>query len=161
MKKHRKKYEKPKKPYDKIRIERERELLSKYGLRRKREIWRAEAILRNLRRRARDILARKDPEKERELLEKVVKMGLLEDNPTLEDVLGLTVENILERRLQTLVYRLGLARTPKQARQFIVHGHVELDGRRVVWPGMLVPAGAESKLRLRLDREKVFGGEAK
>ncbi|NOZ81581.1 MAG: 30S ribosomal protein S4 [Candidatus Micrarchaeota archaeon] len=146
MRRLRRKYETPKKPYDKARIEKEKELLEKYGLRRKREIWRAESILRRIRRRAREILAHRDEAKEKELVEKVVKMGLLSGEPAVEDILGLTVEDILERRLQTLVYRKGLARTPKQARQFIVHGHIAVDGRKAVWPGMLVPKDMEEKI---------------
>ncbi len=147
MKRQKKKYERPKKPWDKARIEEEKKLLEKYGLRRKREIWRAESILRNYRRIARELAAKRDKEKEKILIDKLFKMGILKKkDATLDDVLALTVEDILERRLQTLVHKKGLAKTLKQARQFIVHGHIALDGRRVRWPSMLVPLGHEDKI---------------
>ncbi len=147
MRRLKKKYKRPKKPWDKERILYEKELMKKYGLRRKREIWRAQEILRKFRRRARRLSAEKDKEKEKILLDKLYRMGLLEKDATLDDVLGLTVEDILERRLQTLVFKKGLARTIKQARQFIVHGHIEYDGRRTVYPSLLVPRGKEETIK--------------
>jgi small subunit ribosomal protein S4 len=147
MKRQKKKYERPKKPWDKARIEEEKKLLEKYGLRRKREIWRAESILRNYRRIARELAARRDKEREKILIDKLFKMGILKKKEaTLDDVLALTVEDILERRLQTIVHKKGLAKTLKQARQFIVHGHIAVDGRRVRWPSMLVPVSEEDKI---------------
>jgi small subunit ribosomal protein S4 len=146
MKKQRKKYERPLKPYDKGRIESEKKLLLNYGLRRKKEIWRAESITRNFRRQARDLAAKKDKDQEKILLNKLVKLGLLEKSATLDDVLTLTVENILERRLQTLVYKRGLANTLRQSRQRIVHGHVALNKRRVTWPSTLVEKENEEKI---------------
>lgn len=146
MRKLKKKYKRPKRPWDKERIEEEKELMKKYGLRRKREIWRAKEILRKFRRLARRLIAEKDKEKERILLDKLYRMGLLEKDATLDDVLSLTVEDILERRLQTLVFKLGLAKTPKQARQFIVHGHIAFEGRRTVYPSLLVPRGKEKEI---------------
>jgi len=146
MRKLKKKYKRPKRPWDKARIEEEKKLMEKYGLRRKREIWRAKEILRKFRRRARRLAAERDKEKEKILLDKLYRMGLLEKDATLDDVLSLTVEDILDRRLQTLVYKLGLARTPKQARQFIVHGHIAFEGRRTVYPSLLVPRGKEKEI---------------
>jgi len=146
MRKLKSKYRRPKRPWDKARIEEEKKLMEKYGLRRKREIWRAKEILRKFRRRARDLNAEKDKEKERVLIEKLYKLGLVEKDATLDDVLSLTVEDILERRLQTLVYKLGLAKTPKQARQFIVHGHIAFAGKRTVYPSFLVPRGKEKEI---------------
>ena len=151
MRRLKKKYETPKKPWDKARIEEEKKLMKKYGLRRKREIWRAEAILRKYRRMARDLNATKNEEKTKQLIEKLYKLGILKSkDATLDDVLGLTVEDILERRLQTIVYRKGFANTPKQARQFIVHGHVFIKGRRVVFPSYLVPRDEEDKIEVKI-----------
>ena len=146
MKRLKKKFKRPKRPWDKERIEEEKKLMKEYGLRRKREIWRAREILRKFRRMARRLAAEKDKEKERVLLDKLYRMGLLKKDATLDDVLSLTIEDILERRLQTIVFRKGLAKTPKQARQFIVHGHISFNGRRTVYPGMLVPRGMEDKV---------------
>jgi len=148
MKRSRKKYETPRRPWDKERIEREKELMKKYGLRRKREIWRAEAILRKYRRMARDLIAKKDKEREKVLIQKLERMGILNGNATLDDVLSLTVEDILERRLQTQVFKKGLANTIKQARQLIVHGHIFINGRKIVYPSYLVSKEEEDKIQL-------------
>ena len=156
MKKSRKKFEKPLRPWDKTRIEEERKISQDYGLRRKKEIWRIESILRNYRRIARQLAASGNKEKEKILLEKVFKMGLINKGDGLDDVLALTTEKLLERRLQTMVFKKGLASTPKQARQFIVHGHVAVDGRKVRWPSMLVPLADENKITL-YDKSKIKG----
>lgn len=154
-KKHRKKYVTTKKPWDKVRLEREAQLVVKYGLRNKRELWRFENILRKYRRVARDLLSKVNmPGKEGEVarvkantvIKKLVRWGVLGDEATLDDILNLTVENFLERRLQTIVHRLGLAKTIKQARQFITHGHIAVDGRRVTSPSYIVKKDEESKI---------------
>ena len=154
MRRSRKKYETPRRPWDKARIEEEKKLMRLYGLRRKREIWRAEAIVRKYRRIARALIAKKDKKIERMLLDKLSKLGILEAQ-SIDDVLGMTVENILERRLQTVVWRKGLANTPKQARQLIVHGHIAINGRKVTWPSYIVPKDEEDKIELLLPREKL------
>ncbi len=146
MKRQKKKFERPKRPWDKTRIEEEKKLIQNYGLRRKKEIWRAESILRNYRRLARDLAAKRDKEKEKILLDKLFRMGLVKKDADLDDVLALTVENILDRRLQTLVFKKGLAQTVKQARQHIVHGHIAFYGRKTRWPSTLVPLGGEGKI---------------
>ncbi len=140
------KYSRPKKRWDKARIEEEKKLMEKYGLRRKRELWRAQAILRNFRRRARDLLANPDENAKKTLIAKLYRLGLVEKDASLEDVLKLSVEDILERRLQTVVYRKGLANTIKQARQFIVHGHIAVNGRRMPFPSALVRREWEDKI---------------
>ena len=154
-KRHRKKYVTPTHPWDKARLEWEAQLVIKYGLRNKRELWRFQHILRKYRRVARDLLGKINlPGREGELarakaqavIKKLIKMGVLKENATLDDILNLTVEDFLERRLQTLVYRLGLARTIKQARQLIVHGHIAIDGRRVTVPSYIVDKDEESKI---------------
>jgi small subunit ribosomal protein S4 len=146
VKRQRKKYERPRKPWDKERILKEKELLKTFGLRRKKEIWIAEALLRKYRRMARELAARKDEEKEKVLIKKLIKMGLLQEGAGLDDVLSLTPENILERRLQTVVFKKELASTPKQARQFIVHGKVVLNNRKMTYPSYLVTKEEEDKI---------------
>lgn len=150
-----KQYEKPLRPWDRVRIENEKNLKQAYGLRRKKEIWKAESILRNYRKLARNLAAKRDKEKEKILVDKLVKIGLLNPDASLDNVLGLTVEKILERRLQTLVLRKGIASTAMQSRQMIVHGHISVDGRRVRWPGMIVSASEEGKISLSKPGEKV------
>lgn len=158
MKRWKKKYERPLKPYDKQRIEREKLLLKNYGLRRKHEIWRAESILRNFRRLARQLAAKRDKKQEEVLLTKVHTLGLVTKDATLDNVLALTTENVLDRRLQTLIFKKGLAHTLKQARQFIVHGHVAIDGRRARFPSILLNVEEEKKIKF-YERSKIFKGE--
>ncbi|MEM0473596.1 MAG: 30S ribosomal protein S4 [Candidatus Aenigmatarchaeota archaeon] len=146
MRKIKKTYSKPRKPWDRARIEEERKLMKNYGLRRKREIWRAASYLRNFRQRARDLAAKRNEEEQKKLLEKLYRLGVLEKNSSLNDVLGLTVENILERRLQTIVYKKGLANTLRQARQLIVHGHIQIDGKSTKFPSFLVTRDVEDKI---------------
>ena len=147
MRKIKKKLKKPLRPWDKDRIQEEKKLLQKYGLRRKREIWKAESILRNYRRRARIIAAKNDKEGEKILLDKLYKMGIFERRDVeLDDVLDLKIDSILRRRLQTLVLENGLGNTPSQARQFIVHGHIAIDGKRTIFPSYLVPRNIEGKI---------------
>ena len=147
MRRFKKKYKRPKKPFDKERIEREKELIKKYGLKNKREIWKAETILRNFRRIARRLAAEKNEKLEKQLLNKLKRLGIMESG-NIDDVLNLTVEDILKRRLQTIVYLKGLAKTPKHARQLITHGHILISGRRVRFPSYMVPKEEENKISL-------------
>jgi len=142
----RKKYKSPLRPWNKERMDKEDELIKFYGLKKKREIWRIEEILRNFRRRARELAARKDKAEEETLLNKLYKMGLLEKGASLDDVLSLTPERLLERRLQTVVLKKGLANTAKQSRQFITHGHIAVKKRRTVYPNFLVSRGLEKDI---------------
>lgn len=109
-KRQRKKYETPPHPWIKERLDRERVLMDKYELKNKKELWKHETQLKNFRRRARRLLAArgKQAEIEREqLLSRLKRLGLLPEDAVLDDVLSLTVEDILERRLQTIVYKKG------------------------------------------------------
>jgi len=140
-KKSRKKWLPPKHPWRKEVLEEEINLMGKYGLRNKREIWKAKALARKLRHRARELLALPEEDRrkqEKALLSSLYSLGLLPSNASLDDVLGLSAENILDRRLQTIVYRKGLARSVHEARQLIVHGHIAIGGRRVTIPGYIV-----------------------
>lgn len=146
-------YTRPSHPWEGERIKGENELLKKYGLKNKRELWKAQSVLRRFRQRARQLQAlvrsaNPQAEKEKgELLARLGRLGLLPlDGATLDDVLALDVEALLSRRLQTLTFVKGLAFTPHQARQFIVHGHVSVAGRRVDVPGYLVGRGDEGTI---------------
>lgn len=143
--KNRKTYETPKHPWESERIKEEWELKKRYGLKNKREIWKAKSMLRNFRSQARYLQAKLrygDPQAEKQqkqLFGRLARLGILnEENATLDAVLSLSEEDILKRRLQTIVYLKGLARTPKQARQFIVHGHIAINGRKITIPGYMV-----------------------
>lgn len=147
MKRQAKKYIKPFRPWDKTRIEEERKLMNDYGLRRKKELWRMESIIRNYRRIARQLAANPDKEKEKMFLDKLFADGLLKKGADLDDILELNIGDILERRLQTIVMRKNISTTAKQARQFIVHGHIAVNERRVVWPSMLINRAMEDKIK--------------
>jgi small subunit ribosomal protein S4 len=148
----RRKYDTPSHPWQGTRIKEENELIKKYGLKNKRELWKAQSELRNYRRQGRNLLARlrlgdEQAQKERmSLLKKLAILGVLPEDATLDDVLALEVERMLERRLQTLVYLKGLAYTAKQARQLIVHGHTTVNDRKVTVPGYMVKKHEEPSI---------------
>lgn len=150
----RRKWSRPSRPWQADRIKAENELIAQFGLKNKKEVWRTESQLRQWRQRARDLQAEiryENPQAEKEveeLLRRLARLGLLRrQGATLDDVLALEADNLLGRRLQTLVYLRGLAHTPRQARQFIVHGHVAVGDRRVTIPGYLVKVDEEESIR--------------
>ncbi|MEE9489350.1 MAG: 30S ribosomal protein S4, partial [Thermoplasmata archaeon] len=127
----RRKYDSPSHPWQGERMKFERELVKKYGLKNKKELWRAQTLLRRFRQRSRVLQAQsrygdEQAEKEtEELLAKLGRQGMLpQEGATLDDVLALDLEAILSRRLQTMAYVKGLGHTPNHARQLIVHGHI-------------------------------------
>ena len=135
-------YNTPSHPWQKVRIEQERNLTHQYGLKSKKEIWKADTKVREMRRQARKLTAKANDEQAQKektlLLNKLSRLGMLEQGAALEDVLRMAPENILDRRLQTQVYLQGLSSTVKQARQLIVHGHISIDGAVARVPGILV-----------------------
>ena len=147
-----KSYETPNHPYQGERIADEGTLVGRYGLKNKEELWRAESELRSYRREARRLIGQSQGQGEdvadeaNRFLARLQRLDILGDADGLDDVLGLDVTDVLERRLQTVAYRKGLANTPKQARQFITHGHVAISGQRVTVPSRQVEAAEESKV---------------
>ncbi|MCK4613500.1 MAG: 30S ribosomal protein S4 [Thermoplasmata archaeon] len=148
-----KKVETPSHPWQGERIIEENEILRKYGLKNKREIWKVKTLLKGIRGQARFLQGKpaddSQAQKEKaQLFQRLRRLGILhaEGEPRLDDILGLAIEPILARRLQTIVYMKGLANTPKQARQFIVHGHISIGGKKVTIPSYLVRAGEESMM---------------
>jgi len=133
-------YETPNHPFQGGRIAEERDLLGRYGLKNKEELWRAQSELRSYRREARSLLAQFSGEggEAQPFLDRLRRYGILGADDGLGAVLALEVTDVLERRLQTLVYRQGFAHTPKQARQFITHGHIRVDDHRVRVPSYTV-----------------------
>ncbi|SDF68521.1 30S ribosomal protein S4 [Halorientalis regularis] len=135
-------YETPNHPFQGERIADEHDLVARYGLKNKEELWRAQSELRSYRREARQLLGATQGDAEaaesQEFLARLKKLGILNEEDSLDAILSLDVTDVLERRLQTVVYRKGLANTAKQARQFIVHGHVTVDGSRVTEPSRKV-----------------------
>lgn len=150
-KKSRKKYDTPPHPWQEDRILAENELLKKYGLVNKKELWKAESKLRKFRRQARLLLAKgvgniqADREKD-QLINNLTKFGILPTGADINEILALNVEAILQRRLQTIAYMKGLSNSLKQSRQFIVHGHVAVDDRKVTIPGFLIKKSEEENI---------------
>ncbi|MBI5223789.1 30S ribosomal protein S4 [Candidatus Micrarchaeota archaeon] len=137
-------YERPKKLWDEDRLNEEKELKKNYGLKNMRELWRGVAELKKYRREARRLLSVTEEERRedtKKLLKKMSRLSLLKEGSVLDDVLSLDVKTVLERRLQTVVLRMGLARTIIQARQLITHGYISVDGAAVTRPGYLVRVG--------------------
>ncbi len=140
----------PRNPWRSDQLSQELFLLGTYGLRNKKELWRAQSKLSNFRKQARQLLAASTDVRGREepkLLNHLNRLGLIQGmQGTLDDVLSLTIENLLERRLQTLVWKRGLAGSPYQARQLISHGHIALNQRRVTVPSYIVSPSEEGSL---------------
>jgi len=150
IRKLRKKIITPGHPYDKNRIERELPLVGEYGLRNKRELWKARTVLSTARQQARELLAL-DPDvrekRERELLSRLSRLGVLPHGSDLDSVLALDVRDILNRRLQTIVYKKGLAATPYQSRQFIVHRHIAINGVVATSPSRIITIQEEETIQ--------------
>ncbi len=147
----RRKYEMPRYPWSKPQLDAELRLLGEYGLRNKHELRRHHASLSKYRALARELLAMPTQERlkiEKELLSKLQSYSFVPEGSNIDNVLGLTVESILDRRLQSIVFRKGLARTPQQARQLITHGHIAVKGRKVTSPGFLVKQVEERDISL-------------
>ncbi|MBW2986440.1 30S ribosomal protein S4 [Candidatus Woesearchaeota archaeon] len=145
----RRKYSGPGHPWQKARIEEEKALKKEYGLKNKSEIWKQDSKLKNFANQAKRLvtLTGAQAEKERkQLLERLVRLGLVSPGATTEEVLSLSIKDILERRLQTMVYRKGLARSQTQARQYISHGHITIAGKKMKTPSYLVTKEDESQL---------------
>ncbi len=152
-KKSRRRWQGPRHPWKKENLTSELNLVGSYGLRNKRELWLANSILRSYRNQAGAILALPDEAravKEKEIVKKLSNLGLLAEDAILDSILDLSVEDIVGRRLQSVVFKNGMARTPHQARQLIVHGHICIGGRRVTAPGYLVSRSEESSMTCAL-----------
>jgi small subunit ribosomal protein S4 len=142
----RKKFRRPKKPWNIELIEERKALMSEYGLRRAKEIYVARELLRGYRERAKRLIAAANEAEKKALIGKLAKYGMLKADAGLDDVLALDVKNVLERRLQTVVFKKGMATSPRHARQLIVHGRVSVSGRRTVFPSYLVMSDEEAQI---------------
>jgi small subunit ribosomal protein S4 len=148
-KKQRKKFETPRFRWRKDILEEELKLLGQFGLRNKHELWRHKTMLSKTRGIARSLIGKTPEERgkmENELLARLKKIGILDETAVLDNVLDLSIENMLERRLQTIVLRKGLTRTIFQARQLITHGHINVGNRRVTVPGYIVSKEEEKEV---------------
>lgn len=148
-KKSKKKYATPHHPWERDRIEAERVIRRDYGVKNKKEIWKMNAVLSTFKDRTKKAAAltgQKAEVEKKQILEKLQALNLIRAGQELDAVLGLTLKDIFERRLQTFVYRKGLARSVKQARQFIIHGHIKIADHKMTVPSYLVKAQEEGAI---------------
>ena len=151
--KQKKKYSKPSHPWQKERIIEEKRLLREYGLKNKKEIWKAQSLTKKATGQAKHITANKlskQAQKEKEqFLTKLKKYDLIKNDAKIDDVLDLKTEDFLNKRLQTIIFKGGLARSVKQARQFIIHGHIFVNNRKVTVPSFLVTKDMIKKISFK------------
>ena len=148
-KKQRRKYTSPRSAWSAEQLANEIRLLGEYGLRNKKEIWRHRSMLSKYRALSRGLLGKTEDQRknmENQILKKLYSIGVIQENSTLDDILDLKIEDILERRLQTIVYRRGLAKTISQSRQFIIHGHISVGDRRITVPSYVVGRNDEDTI---------------
>jgi len=150
-KKPKKTYSRPKNPWRSEQLAQELYLVGTYGLRNKRELWKTQGELSNVRKQARHLLAASAEVRAKDgktLLDSLSRRGLVAEGVALDDVLNLSVEDFLGRRLQTLIYKKGAAVSPLQARQLVVHGHVKIGSRYIDIPGYQVTAEEENTIQM-------------
>jgi len=138
-------YIRPKHAFELHRIKEEDAIVSKYGLKNKEEIWKAQAKLKLVRIAAKKMIYASEDE-QKEFVVKLKKLGYSVENPV--EALSLTEEDLLKRRLQTILFKKKIATTPKGARQMIVHKHVEIGGQIINIPSYHVDIEDEKKIKL-------------
>ncbi|MDG6928837.1 MAG: 30S ribosomal protein S4 [Nitrososphaerota archaeon] len=151
-KKPKNKYSTPRHPWSAGELSTELFLLGTYGLRNKRELWGAQTELSRVRKQARALLAATPEVRERMgafLIKRLYRLGLTSEGASLDDILSLKVEDLLERRLQSLIWRKGIAKSPYEARQLISHKRVLVGERLVSKPSYLVGRDEEERLSMK------------
>jgi len=144
-------WQKPKRPLNYDLIMDELKTLGTFGLKTKRELWKTQTELSRVRLQARSLLALRQDERERKepiLMQSLSKIGLVNEDSTLDDVLNLQVTDLLSRRLQTIAQKKLYFKTPYQARQAIVHGHIMIGDSVVTIPSYVVKTEEEAKIHL-------------
>jgi len=161
---HSKVFRKPKRPFEKERLDAEMKIIGDYGLKNKREVWRVQFALAKIRTAARHLLTLDEKDEERifqgeALLRRMMRMGLLsESEKKLDYVLGLTTAKIMERRLQTKVFKLGLAKSIHHARTLIRQRHIRVGRQMCNVPSFLVRVDSEKHIDHSFTSPFVLGG---
>ena len=133
--------------WNKERIDREHGIKERYGLKNLRELWKATTEISRIRRNVREVLSGKAAENVgRDIIARLSRYSIVKIGATLDDTLSITPEAILDRRLQSLVFKKGMAKTMKQSRQLIAHGFIAVNGQKVKAPGYMVTGNEESKI---------------
>lgn len=163
----------PTHPWRQARIDEEHALKEKYGLKKTggmREIWRERTSLRRYRNQAMKLIGRVDTSeghfaKEKEqLISSLTRKGLLPEGASVGDVLQIDIDQMLSRRLQSVVYRRGLAPTMRSSRQLIMHGHISIGEQKMTVPGYHILKEEEELLQYNsnspfMDENSVFRQE--
>jgi small subunit ribosomal protein S4 len=150
MKKKHKTYSRPKRPFDKVRLDEEREIVKEFGLKNKKEIWKADAKIKSMREKAKKLITAPREEQEA-LFERLNKVGM--NVTSISDILALDKKDYLNRRLQTVLVKKGLGRTPRHARQLITHKKVLVNGKILNIPSYVVPTEFEDKITVKEIKE--------
>ena len=151
MKRKHKRYSKPKRPFDKERINEEAKIKKEFGLKNKKESWKAEAQIKSIRNKAKKLISA-NLEEQKALFNKLKNMGL--EVNSIADVLLLDKRDYLKRRLQTVIMNKKIATTPKSARQLITHKKILINGKIVDSPSYIVPVELEDKISLKMKKLK-------
>jgi len=143
----------PRRPFGKDRLDSELQICGDYGLKCKRELWRVQLLLSNIRKAARVLLTLDEKDERRifegdALLDRLTRLGLLDSQKrSLDYVLNLTTKEFLEARLQTQAYKTGLAKSIHMARVLTRHGHITVNNRRVNVPGFMVHVDSSKRIQ--------------
>jgi len=146
----------PRRPYEKERIISELQTVGEYGLRNKREVWRTRLVLAKIRKIARTLLTldEKDPKRIFEgdaLMRRLHRYGILDESKSkLDYVLGLKLNDFLERRLQTQIFKLTMADTIHQARVLVKQRHIRVRNQLVDVPSFMVRVDSQKHLDFAL-----------
>jgi len=151
MKRKHKTYSRPKRPFDKPRIQEEEKIKEEFGLKNKREIWKADAKIKSIREKAKKLISSDEKDK-KAFFDRLKKIGFKVDS--ISDVLSLDKRDYLKRRLQTVLVEKHMATTPKSARQLITHKKVLIEGNAVNSPSFVVPVHLENKISIKKKFEK-------
>jgi len=157
MRRQHKTYEKPKRPFDKARIDEEAQLKKEFGLKNKKEIWKAESEINSIREKAKRLIPASE-EEQQEFFQRLKKMGL--EVGSIHDALSLDKRDYLNRRLQTVVHKKGLANSARHARQIITHKKVLVNGRKMNRPSYIVPTELESTIEVVKPKKPSESGES-
>jgi small subunit ribosomal protein S4 len=145
----RKQYEKPKDMWNLQRINSDNAIKDEFGLKNMRELWKVQTELSRLRSNIRMLLSSSSVQStfvQEKMIGRLSRYGIANKESTLDNLLDLKENAFLSRRLQSLVFKKGLAKSIKQARQLIVHGYISVSGKRLTRPGYLVPQEDESTI---------------
>mmetsp|Transcript_13517 Transcript_13517/g.9531 ORF Transcript_13517/g.9531 Transcript_13517/m.9531 type:complete len:187 (-) Transcript_13517:169-729(-) len=143
----------PRRPFEREKLVNELRLIGTYGLRCKREVWRVQLTLAKLRKAARVLLTldEQDPRRVFEgdaLIRRMVRIGLLKESERkLDYVLGLTINQFMERRLQTLVQKKKIANSVHHARVLIRQRHIAVGKQMVNIPSFMVRVSSEQHIQ--------------